>query len=277
MKFGIYSNLTRDIGGKSVTALADLLAERAIPFAFSSDLKKTGYACQYLSNEELARECDVIILFGGDGTVLHYAKICAAFGTPIFAVNLGRVGFLTESNHIDFCAGIDKILSGDYILESRAMLNISACGSSFTALNDCVISRGAKASMIDLEYRINGYLTEKVRSDALIVSTPTGSTAYSLSCGGSIVDPGVNGILITPVSPYTLISRPLIVSDESEVTVVVKTAAPAYLNIDGEDILEIPPYQAVKINKAKVKVGFIRLDEGSFYNKLLIKNSLMES
>lgn len=276
MKFGIYSNLTRDIKGKSAFALADLLNSKKIDFVLSEELAEFNFPCKYANNEDLAKNSDVVILFGGDGTVLHYAKICAKYDTPIFAVNVGRVGFLTESENIDLNEIVNRIKDGNYKLENRSLLKINALNSSYIALNDCVISRGPRASLIDLEYRINNYLTEHIRSDALIISTPTGSTAYSLSCGGSIVAPSVNGILITPVSAYTLNSRPLIVSDDSKIEIETKKACAAYLSIDGEDILEINEGEKVLIQKADINAKFIRLDDGSFYKKLLKKISVME-
>lgn len=276
MKFGIYSNLTRDIDGKASIALAKLLASKNIDFAFSEDLSKTKYKCQYLSNDDLAKESSVIVLFGGDGSVLHYAKFCAKYDTPIFAVNLGRVGFLTESENTDLNNGIDKIISGKFKVENRSLLNVSVQNATYDALNECVISRGPNFSLMDISYKINDCATEKLRSDALIIATPTGSTAYSLSCGGSIVSPEVKCILITPVNAYTLNSRPLIVSDDSNIEVDIKKAYGAYINIDGEDIIELNEGDKVKIEKSKLVVKFIRFDENSFYKKLQKKVNITE-
>lgn len=276
MKFGIYSNLTRDIDGKAVIAVAKLLADKKIEFALSEDLVCTKIACEYLSNDALAKACDVIILFGGDGTVLHYAKLCSLYNTSIFAVNVGRVGFLTESENIDLNDSIDKIIAKDYILEKRTLLKAKVCGQSYLALNDCVISRGSKVALIDLEYKINNCITGRMRSDALIVATPTGSTAYSLSCGGAIVAPSVNCILITPVSSYSLSSRPLIVSDDSIIEIDIMKAYSVYLNIDGENVLELTENDKIIIGKADIIINFIRLDRSSFFKKLQQKFKIME-
>ncbi len=276
MKFGIYSNLSRDIDGRSAITLARYLEERNIEFAFSKELAKTAYACAYLPDDELAKTSDVMVIFGGDGTVLHFAKICARHDTPVFAVNVGRVGFLTESENTCLDCCIDQILSGDYKLENRTLLNIEVGDMNIDALNECVISRGSDLSLMDFEYSINNFHTEKLRSDALIVATPTGSTAYSLSCGGSIVTPDVRCILITPVNAYTLNSRPLIVSDDSIIEVAVKNNRPAKISIDGEENLELTAGGKVIISKSDIFARFIRFDEGSFYKKLQKKVKITE-
>lgn len=276
MKFGIYSNLNRDIDGKACIALARFLQDKNIPFVFSTDLLKTDYPCAYLSNDELAKQSDVIVIFGGDGTVLHYAKICAKYNTPIFAVNLGRVGFLTEGDTSKLNESIERIINQDYKVEVRTLLNIKIKDRCFDALNECVISRGAKFSLTDFEYKINNITTEKLRSDAIIIATPTGSTAYSLSCGGSIVSPEVKCILITPVNAYTLDSRPIIVADTSYIEVKIKNDHGVYINIDGEEIFEIEKNDKIFISKSSLNVNFIRFEEGSFYKKLQKKVNILE-
>ncbi|NLL56832.1 MAG: NAD(+)/NADH kinase [Clostridiales bacterium] len=276
MKFGIYSNLTRDYQGKSCIALANILKEKNLPFFFSQDLSKIGYNADFLPNDELAKECDVIVIFGGDGTVLHYAKICARYNTPIFAINIGRVGFLTETENTDLENSIERIIKGDYKIEKRSLINVCVDNKCYDALNECVISRDSKFALIDFEYKINDFAAEKLRSDALIIATPTGSTAYSLSCGGAIVSPEVECILITPVNAYTLNSRPLIVSDNSQIEVKIKGQCNAYLNIDGEDGFKINHKDSVIITKSKLVANFIKFDEGSFYKKLRKKVNISE-
>jgi NAD+ kinase len=276
MKFGIYSNLSRDYQGKACIALAEFLKEKNLKFFFSEDLSTTNYDCMYLSNDQMAKECDIIVIFGGDGTVLHYAKICARHKTPIFAVNLGRVGFLTETENSQLNSSIERIISGNYKIEKRALIKVCVQDKCFDALNECVISRDNKFSLVDFEYKINNFAAEKLRSDALIIATPTGSTAYSLSCGGSIVSPEVKCLLITPVSAYTLNSRPLIVSDESIVEVEVKNHHGAYLNIDGEESFILCESDKVTISKSSLSADFIKFDEGGFYKKLQKKANVTE-
>jgi NAD+ kinase len=271
MKFGIYSNLTRDYEGKSCIALAEILKEKNLEHFFSDDLAQINYDAKFLSNEQLAKECDIIVIFGGDGTVLHYAKICAKYNTPIFAVNLGRVGFLTESENTGLSKSIDCIIHKKYKIEKRTLISVCAQGKCFEALNECVISRDTKFSLVDFEYKINNFAAEKLRSDAIIIATPTGSTAYSLSCGGSIVSPEVECLLITPVNAYTLNSRPLIVPDESIIKVEIKSSYGAYLNIDGEEGLKLAAKDEVTISKSSLSIDFIKFDEGSFYKKLCKK------
>lgn len=276
MKFGIYSNLTRDYEGKACIALAKFLKEKKLDFFFSEDLSQINYDAKFLTNDQMAKECDIIVIFGGDGTVLHYAKICAKYKTPILAVNVGRVGFLTETENSELNSSIERIILGNYKLEKRTLIKVFVQDKCFDALNECVISRDNKFSLVDFEYKINNFAGEKLRSDALIVATPTGSTAYSLSCGGSIVSPEVKCLLITPVNAYTLNSRPLIVSDENSIEVEVKNNHGAYLNIDGEESFRLADNAKVKISKSSLTADFIKFDEGSFYKKLRKKVNISE-
>jgi NAD+ kinase len=276
MKFGIFSNTTRDIDGKASIALAKLLIDKSIDFAFCQELAITKMNCEYLSNEELAEKCDVIVLFGGDGTVLHYAKLCARFKTPIFAVNAGRVGFLTESENIDLNDSIERIIKADYIIENRKILEVTSNNETYLALNEVIVSRGSKVTLIDLSYKVDNFLVENLRSDALIVATPTGSTAYSLSSGGPIISPDVKGIVITPVCPYSLHSRPLVVNDASTIEIDVSKVYNAHLSIDGEQVMGLITGDKVFIKKSLEKVSFIRFDKGSFYNKLQRKLNITE-
>lgn len=277
MKFGIYSNLTRDINGKSCLALAKELSSRNLEFALSedlSDISENEY--KFLTNENLAKLCDVVIIFGGDGTVLHYGKVCALHNTPIFAVNAGRVGFLSETDNNNLIEKIIEIEQGRYFIEKRNLLKVNLSDLSYYALNDCVFTRDVHNSLIELDYYVNGTWVAHIRGDALVVATPTGSTAYSLSGGGPIIAPDVKCILMTPICPYTLFSKPLIVGDKNEITVKIKSNSTGYINIDGEDILSLRGGEKIIIQKAETKLDFIRLKPNSFYTKISQKNKTMQ-
>lgn len=276
MKFGIYSNITRDIKGKAGIDLAEFLLKNNIDFALCDELSFSNIKCDYYSNENLAINCDLVVVFGGDGTVLHYGKICAKHNTPMFAVNVGRVGFLSECDLSNLFENIIKINNGDYLIEKRNLLKVDLGDKNYYALNDCIITRDVHNSLIELDYYVNDTWVSHIRGDALVIATPTGSTAYSLSGGGPIVAPDVKGILITPICPYTLFSRPLIVGQENIVTIKTKPKCIGYINIDGEDILNLKGGEVIKISKADVKVNFIRMKENGFYEKISKKNKTMQ-
>jgi len=276
MKFGIYSNVTRDLDGNAGIKLANFLVKNNIEFALCADLSISNLPYVYYSNEDLAQNCDIVIVLGGDGTVLHYGKICAKYNTPIFAVNVGRVGFLSECDTTSMFDNILKIINGKYFLEKRNLLKVDLGIKHYYALNDCIITRDVHNSLIELDYYVNDTWVTHIRGDALVIATPTGSTAYSLSGGGPIVAPDVKGILITPICPYTLFSRPLIVGQDNIITVKIKPNCIGYINIDGEDILNLKGGEIINVSKADVKLDFVRMTTSSFYTKISKKNKTME-
>jgi len=179
-----------------------------------------------VDRQSLAERCDIAIVVGGDGTLLNAARSLVEAGVPVLGVNLGRLGFLADVSPKDMCQRLDEILAGRFEEESRALLHASVIrnGKSVSesdALNDVVIHKWDIARMIELDTRIDGRFLNSLRADGLIVSTPTGSTAYSLSGGGPIIEPALPALVLVPICPHALSNRPIVLSDRSTIEILV--------------------------------------------------------
>lgn len=205
---------------------------------------------------ELATRCDLVVVVGGDGTLLHAARATAAYGVPLMGINLGRLGFLVDVSPQDIETVIDQMLAGDYESDSRSMLQASimteqASGSVETALNDVAIHKWNTARMIEFETYIDGVFVNAQRSDGLIVATPTGSTAYALSGGGPLVDPALDAILLVPICSHDLSNRPLVVPGNRQIEVRVRRHDQGHVQVtcDGQITLALPPDAWVRISR----------------------------
>ncbi|UCE41958.1 MAG: NAD(+)/NADH kinase [Candidatus Aminicenantes bacterium] len=189
-----------------------------------------------MKREDIPKKVDLLIVLGGDGTLLSIAHIAAQKNVPVIGVNLGALGFLTEVPLNEMLLTLDSYLEGnDKIVSRRQMLQAKTEKNSYFSLNDVVINKGALARMIRCAIWIDGKMIAMTRADGLIVSTPTGSTAYSLSAGGPIIQPYIPAIILTPICPHTLSFRPMVISSESEVKIQLLTGGEeVYLTIDGQ-------------------------------------------
>lgn len=229
----------------------------------------------FLPIEKLYDEADLVIALGGDGTILDCAKKMARRGKPILGINLGHLGYMAELE-MDELSALDKIIEGDYSLDERAMMNVEVYDKNGTkkyqsyALNDAVISNGSVSKIINLELYAEDNLVTSYRADGLIVSTPTGSTAYAMSAGGSIADPKVKCMLVTPICPHSFIARQLIFSDETSLRIknVSVREKSLMLTLDGKTNCELFREDDVRISKSDLSVKLVRLKECSFYSIL---------
>ena len=219
-------------------------------------------------------DCDMAIVLGGDGTLLRaQSKLKAE--TPIFGINMGTVGFLTEIEAKDTFNALDDVLNGDYYKEKRTKLVVSHENNHYSAMNEVVIMTEKPAKMLHFQIKVDGEIIEEVRADGLIVSTPSGSTAYAMSAGGPIVDPKVGGFIIIPICPYKLGARPFIVSDNSEITVkLLKKGKSAVFVMDGQRNEEAEYEEEIKFKKSHKNVYLIRTSTKYFYKK--VKEKLSE-
>ena len=205
---------------------------------------------------ELGLSCELIVVLGGDGTILSTVRALGDNLRPIFGINLGTLGFLTCLGPADYRQAVRSIVSGNYLLSSRALLDVAILrdGVSFEehlGLNDAVISRGALSRLIRLETRVNGSLLTTYNADGLIVATPTGSTAYSLSAGGPLLTPESNVFAITPICPHTLTNRSVVVGDQAVIEVRLgKQEDEVYLTVDGQRGVAMQAEDVVRIRRA---------------------------
>ncbi len=218
-------------------------------------------------------DCAVAIALGGDGTIMHVAKAAATVGCPVLGINGGHLGFLAGLEQ-DELAALDGLLDGNYTEEARALLCVTvrkADGEhSYLAMNEAVISRGALSRLVDLHIAGNGQELLSCSGDGAIVATPTGSTAYSLSAGGPVVDPSVACMLLTPVCPHTLDSRTRILPSDSVLTVTASAAdgEDTFITVDGEENIAFTAADRVTIRQATETARLIRLKPTTFYDAL---------
>jgi NAD+ kinase len=227
-----------------------------------------------VSRSELAGKCDLVVVLGGDGTLLAAARNVRSHDVPILAVNLGSLGFLTAVTTGELYDSLDQILNGKHQVDCRKMLQIKVVRGgqdsvTYHALNDAVLNKGAISRILDFETYVDGRFLNLFKADGLIVSTPTGSTAYGLAAGGPIVYPSVECFIITPICSHTLTNRPLVVSDRSRIEVVVKTEAESvFLTVDGQVGLALHSEDRLVCDLSPSRINLVRPPQKEFYEVL---------
>ena len=228
------------------------------------------------SEEEIFNSADIIITIGGDGTIIRYAKLAAINQKPVLGINAGRLGYLANLEQ-DELKLVSRLKTGDFTTEDRMMLSVSIYENGkklneYFALNDAVITSGFISRIIDISATI-GTDTISYRADGLILSTPTGSTAYSMSAGGPIIDPVCENICITPICSHSLSAKPILLSAQNilKIKAFSKKKTDIYLTVDGRKVSQLKPYHEVVIKKAENSVKLIRLNDRSFYKTLSYK------
>ena len=220
---------------------------------------------------------DMVICFGGDGTILHMAKAATRHRIPILGVNIGTMGFIAERESTEL-SELARLAKGEYSIDSRMMLDVTVRrGNDLVfhdiALNDVAITKGAVARIVHLNVRCDGVQAMDFGGDGLLISTPTGSTAYSLSAGGPIVEPEADNILITPICAHDVMSRCMVASDKRTITVelIQNARRNAYLSVDGGKSLRLNMGDVATIQKSKLETKLIRLKDRSFYDVVNLK------
>lgn len=278
---GLLSNLT----GKRIIRLAhdiaDRLSDRGVTLLLDDDTAGlVDLPTAGCTRPDLVRQVQCLMVLGGDGTLLLGARLAAPLGVPIFGVNLGHLGFLTEVAVPHLFEAIDCLLAGKFVIEERMMLQACVVRDGHVyepliGLNDAVITKGAFARMIVFDTMVDGQLFNTYHADGIIISTPTGSTAYSLSAGGPIVLPNLELMVVTPICPHALWARPLVISANSEVQVVLRSKqSEMMLTIDGQHGMRLQFGDLIKIRKAMCVAKFIRLSNQTFFD--ILKEKLKE-
>lgn len=217
---------------------------------------------------------DCILVLGGDGTLLNTAGEYVGCSVPLLGINFGQLGFLTSLELSDLYVGLEELLKGNYSVESRMMLEAQVIRreeliKKYYALNDIVVTKGAFSRIIQLETYIGGQYIDKYPADGLIISTPTGSTAYSLSAGGPIVAPDLEVMIITPICPHNLYSRPIVISPYQDVVIIPNSIkAEVMLTVDGQQGFKLDETDQIKITKAPFSTKIIRFPKRNFFDIL---------
>ena len=235
-------------------------------------MHKSRKEFEYISPEDIYALADCIVVLGGDGSILDAARRASPHGKPLFGINMGHLGYMTEMEGGDLSL-LSRLVNDDFHIDERSMLSVEVYNqsggrkaSSF-ALNDAVISNGSVARIVDLELYEGGGLVSKFRADGLIIATPTGSTAYSMAAGGPIADPRLNCFCVTPICSHSLTARPMLFRDDItlEVKNVCQREKMLFLTVDGRINFELYRGDIVRITRSATKTRLIRLHEQSFY------------
>ena len=229
-----------------------------------------------LGKAELPAQVDLIVVLGGDGTLLSMARAVGDQGTPLLGVNLGGLGFLTATTLEEMLPALEAWLAGRMAVEERMtlaarVLRQGEALGEYAALNDVVITKAAMSRIIDFSVSVEGQFATAYRADGLIISTPTGSTAYSLSAGGPILDPGMDAIVLTPICSHTLTNRPIVVPATQRVEVAILTDQEVMVTMDGQVGVNLRARDAVEVRQAAARIRLVRFPEQSFFSVLRAK------
>lgn len=274
MKVGIIANPLKPGALKTHEVLMEALEKRGIEAIPEAETAKL-VGGEGLPGPELADEVDVVVVLGGDGTMLHALSLLGGPETPVAGVNIGTLGFLTSCTDDELEEFCDALKAGNFHLSKRTLISatlVRGDGSSkeFLALNEAVVARGHTGRLVSLKASVDGDLLNRYRADGLIVATPTGSTAYSLSAGGPLISPSADVFVITPICPHTLSQRSLVIDDSMVIELGPDGLEEGNLlfTVDGRDCDEIGPADKVVIRKDSRCFNLIRLEGRSFYGAL---------
>jgi NAD+ kinase len=225
-----------------------------------------------VSKTDLGAGADLLITFGGDGTLLSVARQ-APSGVPIIGVNMGTLGFLTEIPVEEFPEVLEQVLAGDYLAEKRVTFDVVAWSegveSRYRVLNDAVINKGALARIIEISVTVGGRFVSTFRADGMIVSTPTGSTAYNLSAGGPIVYPTMSAILLTPICPHMLSNRPVVLPDNQAIELtIVAGDEEVYLTLDGQEGIPLREGDRISVSRSERMVSLVQSPKKNYFDVL---------
>ena len=271
-KIGIFSKLKPDISQKVLLELASWLRERNYDILMAPETAGIIGETSPLKQEEIPAKADLIIVLGGDGTLLSVARLTHPFDVPILAVNLGSLGFLTEVSLSDMYGTLEQVLKGESISERRMLLNACLQRNGKTvqddfALNDVSINKNS-ARIVNLEVHVNGQYMTSYRADGLIIATPTGSTAYSLSAGGPIIHPSMNALLLSPICPFTLTNRPIVIPSQSVLQVKLITEEEVQVTLDGQTGYPMFRNDLLEIKQGPTPVSLIQAKGKNYYQVL---------
>ena len=281
MKISVFSNFKNESTIELTKKVVEALNSFCEKVYINCDYKDLfdGIAC-FADKNELMSLCDLAVVVGGDGTTLSVAKEAALFNKTVLGINAGRLGFMSglEKNELEL---LNKLASGEYTVDERMMLKASVYQndeliSSYHSLNDAVITRGELARLIDISVMVEGRLATNTRADGMIVSTPTGSTAYSMAAGGPVLSPDNSCFVVTPICPHSLLNRSIVFSSDKELTLFVENDVykNSFLSLDGQKSIPIENNTKIVISKSEYTAKLIKIKPDNFYeilNKKIIE------
>ena len=275
-KIGLIGKYQSPNSRELLAAIGELLPRfGAQVFIEDQSAKDAGLETKYpmLALTDMGQQCDLVIVTGGDGTMLRAARHLAISGVPLVGINQGRLGFITDIAPAVYREALTQILSGDYIQDERHMIKAQVWRQnkeihSALALNEVVINRGSTANMIEVRVEVDNHLVANLRADGVIMATPTGSTAYALSANGPILSPGIKGWVLVPIAPHTLSNRPIVLPHDGTISMELVAGRKASVTFDNNSLDNLEHHDRVTIKKAKQKVRFLHPSDWSYYETL---------
>ncbi len=272
---GLISNLNKDKINGLLEEIHSWLTNRGVDMLVDDECaQRVSWPYGVCPRKELVSRSDCLIILGGDGTLLNSARLAAPSKVPVFGVNMGRLGFLTEVDVPNVFKALNLLLDGEYYIEERMMLEASVIRNNkaslpLTGLNDAVITKGGFARLIRLDTTVDRRHFNTYYADGVIIATPTGSTAYSLSAGGPLVVPELDLLLFTPICPHALWARPLVIPPDSEVQVTLQSSqGEVMLTVDGQLGMHLEHGDIVRVKKSPCRARFIKLNNQTFFDIL---------
>lgn len=271
-RVGLVAKRTSQEALKAANEVIEWLSRRGLEVDADEAVAEAGPA-EAAAVFDPAAPYDLVVVLGGDGTLLSVARSLES-EAPILGVNLGTLGFLTEVGRAELYPALVDLLAGEHRIEERALLDVqleraAGGGATWRVLNDAVITKSALARIVELTYRIDGHLLAACRSDGLIISTPTGSTAYNLSAGGPILDPQLPVVVLTPICPHTLTLRPVVVPDSSLIEVTLETPREeVFLTLDGQEGAPLDQGDRVRVRRSEARVRLVKTTGRGFFDGL---------
>ena len=275
MRVGVVSKPHRTEFSRSLEEILKWLQRRGCETLVEESVLENFGLSGYpgVTRQEMPSRVDAIIVFGGDGTILSVARTIGDNNAPILAVNLGSLGFLTEVTLDELYEALERLLRGEHRIDERRLLDATVkrsdgSSTSYHALNDVVITKGALARIIQLDAYIDEDFMATFLADGLIIATPTGSTAYSLSAGGPIVLPSLACTVVTPICPHTLTNRPLVFPPESEIRIILTSGEDVMLTVDGQQGVELAEEDEIVCTSSRLRIELIKPHNKSFFDVL---------
>ena len=221
----------------------------------------------------IGNHCDLCLVVGGDGTMLGIGRKLAQYGVPLIGINRGRLGFITDIAFHEFKTTLKPMLAGEYDEDHRSLMNAQVirdghCVFSAVAMNDVVVNRGATSGMVELRVEVDGHFVANQRADGLIIATPTGSTAYSLSAGGPLLHPSIPGWVLVPIAPYTLSNRPIVLANIAEIAIEIVSGRDASANFDMQSMATLMQGDRIVVTRSEYQVRFLHPKGWTYFDTL---------
>jgi len=268
-KIGIFvkENSSKSVDENALDSMLSLFMNKNIKLYIDESTNYKNDKAEYLSHKEFSENIDLLVVFGGDGTLLNSARQYLEYEIPILGVNMGNVGFLTDIKVENFHASMQEILDGNYKIEERNLVSAKFNDNHLYGLNEVVVHSGAYAQLMRYRLNVNGKVVYEQRSDGLIIATPTGSTAYSLSAGGPIIHPSLDVWTIIPMLPQSISSRPFVISSNEKVEMELfeGPSENAKICVDGQKDIDVPYGLNISISKTKKTLKLVHPKDNDFF------------